>query len=367
MIVQALPERLCGATVLVTGGAGFIGAHIALQLARHAPGAAIVALDNLRRRGSELNVARLRDGGVEFVHGDVRNPDDLSLPGRTVTLLIECSAEPSVAVAERAPGYAIQTNLIGTINCLELARQHRADVLFLSTSRVYPIAALNAVRFVEQETRFAVAAEQAQAGISEAGVREDFSLDGVRSIYGATKLASELLLHEYGASYGLRYVIDRLGVVAGPGQWGTGEQGVFTYWMARHYFGGELTYRGWGGTGKQVRDLLHVDDVWHLVRQQLERWDQVQGGTYNAGGGAAGSLSLCEATRLCQDIAGRRLPVGTLAHTDPFDVRIYQTDHCAVTEATGWQPSRDPATILSDTFAWIRANESQLAPLFRGR
>ena len=367
MIVHALADRLRGATVLITGGAGFIGAHIAIQLAREVPDATIIALDNLRRRGSELNVARLREHGVEFVHGDIRNADDLALPGRTIVLLIECSAEPSVIAAERSPGYAIQTNLGGTVNCLELARRHRADIVFLSTSRVYSIGALNAVGFVERDTRFAVAPEQSQPGISEAGVREDFSLEGVRSIYGATKLASELLLREYGASYGLRYVINRLGVVAGPGQWGTGEQGVFTYWLTRHYFGGTLTYRGWGGTGKQVRDLLHVDDVSRLVRSQLERWDEVHGRTYNAGGGAAVSLSLRETTTICQQLTGHRLPIGQHAETDPSDVRIYQTDHRAVTEATGWQPTRDAAAILGDTFAWMREHETQVASVFRNR
>jgi CDP-paratose 2-epimerase len=363
----AIADRLNGATVVVTGGAGFIGAHVATSVRRDAPGATVIALDNLRRRGSELNLARLGEHGVEFVHGDVRNADDISLPGREIDFLIECSAEPSVLASRRSPGYVIQTNLVGTANCLDLARRHDARVLFLSTSRVYPIALLNGIQVVEGEARFAIAPEQTLDGVTLDGVSERFPLHGARSMYGATKLASELLIAEYGASYGLQYVIDRFGVVAGPGQMGTGEQGVFTYWMARHYFGGELTYRGWGGTGKQVRDLLHVEDLWQLLRQQIERWDHVQGRTYNAGGGAAVSLSLREATRLCQAIAGRQLPMHGHADSDPSDVRIYQTDHRAVTADTGWQPSRNASAILSDTYSWIRDNETRLAPVFRER
>jgi CDP-paratose 2-epimerase len=366
-VSRVIGERLDGATVLVTGGAGLIGAHVATALAREAPHAHVVALDNLRRRGSELNVARLEEHGVEFVHGDVRQADDLALDGRAIDWIIDCSAEASVAASQRRPEYVIQTNLGGTVCCLDLARRHNARMVFLSTSRVYPIGLLNGIAVIEDETRFAIAPAQSLAGVTTNGIAEAFPLHGARSVYGASKLAAELLIAEYGAAYALQYVIDRFGVVAGPGQMGTGEQGVFTYWLARHYFGGELTYRGWGGTGKQVRDLLHVEDLWRLLAAQIERWEVVQGKTYNAGGGAAVSLSLQEATRLCQDITGRLLPMHGRAEADAADVRLYQTDHAAVTADTGWRPGRDATTILGDTFTWMRDNEPRLAPLFRGR
>ena len=114
---------ISGATVLVTGGAGFVGSALALALKRVAPGCTVVALDNLRRRGSELRVPELCDAGIEFVHGDVRNPGDLSLGGRGFEYLIECSAEPSVLAGfNESPRYVLETNLVGTINCLEAAR-----------------------------------------------------------------------------------------------------------------------------------------------------------------------------------------------------------------------------------------------------
>ena len=366
-MAMVLAERLNGATLLVTGGAGFIGSHVAVAIAREAPGAHVVALDNLRRRGSELNLARLGEHGVEFVHGDVRNADDVQLPGRTIDWVIDCSAEPSVLAGQRSAAYAIQTNLVGTANCLDLARRHGARLIFLSTSRVYPIALLNGIAVVEDDTRFRIASAQTVDGVSSDGVSERFPLHGVRSMYGATKLASELLVAEFGAAYGLEYVIDRLGVVAGPGQMGTSEQGVFTYWIARHYFGGELTYRGWGGTGKQVRDLLHIEDVCALLVRQIERWNEVQGGTYNAGGGAAVSLSLREATKLCQDIAGRRLPLHSQPETDPSDVRIYLSDHRLLSSDLGWRPTRDAAAIVGDTYSWIRDNEARLLAVLGGR
>jgi CDP-paratose 2-epimerase len=368
MTEGSLGTALSGATVLVTGGAGFVGSTLAIELAHAVPDAHVLAFDNLQRRGSELKLPKLRSAGVEFIHGDVRSADDLALEGRDVSLLIDCSAEPSVLAGYAgSPSAVIGSNLLGTLNCLELARRRNADIVFLSTSRVYPIAALTRISLDEQPTRFAIKPSQAQPGVSAAGISESFPLNGVRSLYGATKLASELLLQEYGAMYGLRFVINRLGVVTGPGQMGKEEQGVFALWIARHYFGGELTYRGWGGEGKQVRDLLHVQDVWQMVRSQLTRWDAVNGRIYNVGGGTAVSLSLCEATRLCQDIVGRRIPIHSDPETHPSDIPLYCTDHSQMTTDTGWRPSRSAPAILADMFDWLRREESELAPIFTGR
>jgi hypothetical protein len=179
----------------------------------------------LRRRGSEATLPRLRAQGVEFAHCDIRNPEDLRLDGytedRPIDLLLECSAEPSVLAGYgEVPDYVINTNLVGTINCLELARRHHADVIFLSTSRVYPIKTLNQIATVEGETRFELAPAQQLPGVSARGIAEDFPLEGARSLYGATKLCSELLMQEYGAMYGLRCIINRCGVLTGPWQMG---------------------------------------------------------------------------------------------------------------------------------------------------
>lgn len=357
---------LSGATVLVTGGAGFVGSWIAAALAREARGARVVAFDNLRRRGVETHVPALEAAGVRFVHGDVRNADDVADATADCDLIIDCSAEASASAGYvDSPHRVVQTNLIGTIHCLEKARRHRSRVVYFSTSRVYPIERINRIAVVEEPTRWTIAPDQPQDGVSRDGVDERFTLDGVRTLYGATKLASELLLREYAAMYGLPYVINRFSVIAGPGQMGREEQGVFALWMARHHFGGALTYRGWGGHGKQVRDLLHVEDVWRLVRLQLTQWDRVDGKTYNAGGGRSGSVSLREATELCRTLTGRRIEIGSEAGTHPSDVRLYLTDHAAVSRDTGWQPTYDPRAIFEDLHNWMASNHDCLAPVFR--
>jgi CDP-paratose 2-epimerase len=355
------PETTTTRRVLITGGAGFIGASLAVGLAARHTDWELVALDNLRRRGSELNLPRLRETGVHFHHGDVRNLDDLLEIG-VVDALVECSAEPSVlAGVDGSPDYVVQANLTGAYNCLELARRSRAQFLFLSTSRVYPVATLEGLAYEEGETRLELKDEQSVPGASSRGIAESFPLEGARTLYGATKLSGELLVGEYAAAYGLRTVINRCGVVAGPWQMGKVDQGVFTYWMLAHHFQRPLAYIGFGGTGKQVRDLLHVEDLLDLVDEQLgdpERWAGV---SVNAGGGLDCSLSLREATALCREITGTTVEVRACAEERPGDIPIYISDCTRLHELTGWRARRGPREILTDIHAWIAEHEAALA------
>jgi CDP-paratose 2-epimerase len=347
--------------IVVTGGAGFIGANVALSLAARSPSDHVIAVDNLKRRGSELNLPRLRDGGVEFCHGDVRELGDLDAIS-SVDAIVECSAEPSVlAGTDGSPGYLIESNLIGAYNCLEFARRNDAFMLFLSTSRVYPVAALENLRLLETDTRFELTDDQEIPGVSGAGVSEKLPLNGARTLYGTTKLAAELLIEEYRATYGLRAVIDRCGVIAGPWQMGKVDQGVFTYWMLAHHFRRPLSYIGFGGTGKQVRDLLHVDDLVELVDEQLGASDEWDGLTVNVGGGRECSLSLLETTGICEEITGNVVGVSASGDSRPGDVPVYLSDCARLFAETGWRPRRSARTVLADIHEWILGNEAEIA------
>jgi CDP-paratose 2-epimerase len=253
----------------------------------------------------------------------------------------------------------VQTNLLGAHHCLELARRESAQLVFLSTSRVYPVAALDAARYVETDSRFELADEQAMPGLSARGVSEALPLEGARTLYGATKLAAELLVAEYAAAFGVRAVVDRCGVIAGPWQMGKVDQGVFTYWLLAHRLGRELHYLGYGGEGKQVRDLLHVDDLVDLIDEQLADPAAWAGRTVNVGGGREVSLSLRETTELCREITGNEVPVSA-GPARPGDVRVYLSDCRRLFGHTSWRPRRDARTILGDTFEWIAANEPAL-------
>jgi CDP-paratose 2-epimerase len=298
---------------------------------------------------------------VSFHHGDVRVLNDLLEVGE-VDALLECSAEPSVmAGVGGSPDYVVQTNLMGAYNCLELARRSGAQFVFLSSSRVYPVAALEGLAYREAGTRLELEDKQPLPGASARGIAESFPLQGARTLYGASKLSAELLTGEYAASYGLNTVINRCGVVAGPWQMGKVDQGVFTYWMLAHHFQRPLAYIGFGGAGKQVRDLLHIEDLLELVDEQLGDPARWAGVTVNVGGGRDCSLSLCETTELCRQITGRTVEVSASAEDRPGDIPIYVSDCSRLHELTGWRARRGPAKILADIHAWIAEHESALA------
>lgn len=352
--------------ILVTGGAGFVGSNLALRMRERYPDARIIVADNLKRRGSEFNLGRLAQASIDFVHADVRNAEDLAFPGQGFDLLLECSAEPSVLAGfDSGPGYLINTNLVGTVNCLEVARRSGADVVFLSTSRVYPIASLDDIRVDEAPTRFTIAGGHQAPGVSAEGISEQFSLEGARSLYGTTKLCSELIIAEYADMYGLDYVINRCGVITGPWQMGKADQGVFALWMGKHYFKRSLKYIGFGGTGKQVRDLLSIDDLGRLIDVQLKTFDRLPHRLYNVGGGLASSLSLAETTAICEELTGNRIEIERVAENRALDVKLYITDNGRVTGDTRWKPAKTPRETLSDIFAWIHTHEDLVAPLWR--
>lgn len=351
--------------VLITGGAGFVGSNLAIALKSDFPEFRIISLDNLKRRGSELNLSRLRAAEIEFIHGDIRNPEDLDAVG-AFDFLIECSAEPSVLAGySNSPGYLLNTNLVGTVHCLEAARKHKANFIFLSTSRVYPIQAINKLSFEEKTTRFALATQGKADGITNFGISEAFTLDGARSLYGATKLASELLCQEYIEMYGLHGVINRCGVISGPWQMGKVDQGFVVLWVARHLFGGKLSYLGYGGEGKQVRDVLHVRDLYNLVRIQMERIESLRGRTFNVGGGNEISTSLCELTDLVSLQTQRSLKIDRVKETRAADIPYYISDFREVQKATGWRPQTKMHDIVGEVVAWVKENEGTLREIIQ--
>ena len=347
--------------ILITGGAGFVGSNLALALRAELLGADVVCLDNLYRRGSELNVPRLEKAGAKFHRGDVRDP--AAFPPGPFDFLIECSAEPSVlAGQDGSPDYLFQTNLVGAYNCLEKARQWQSRFVFLSTSRVYPIARLEAQPWREEATRFAWA-DHGTTGISSRGVSETVDLSGARSLYGYTKLSAEQLIEEYRAAFGLRAVVNRCGVIAGPWQFGKVDQGVASLWVLAHHFQRPLSYIGYGGTGKQVRDFLHVADLCDLILQQVNDFDHWDGWLGNVAGGLANSASLCELTALCREVTGRKTPIKSIPENRPNDLRLFIADCTRLFQHTAWRPRRDVRCIVQDTHAWVTAHAAQVANL----
>ena len=261
-----LPTR-----ILVTGGAGFVGANLCLAIAARSPatggrGARLAQAPGLR--GQPRPPARgRRDASSTATCASAATCSASSPSRRSSSARRSRRCWPGMG---SGADFVVQTNLLGAHNCLELARRDGAQFVFVSTSRVYPVAALSQLRADRgRDALRADARSSRRPGASEHGIAEDFPLGGARTLYGATKLAAELLVTEYADAFGVRGVIDRCGVIAGPWQMGKVDQGVFTHWLLAHRLERPLTYIGYGGTGKQVRDLLHVDDLCDLLLEQL--------------------------------------------------------------------------------------------------
>jgi CDP-paratose 2-epimerase len=213
--------------------------------------------------------------------------------------------------------------------------------------------------WVEDATRFSWTEGDAK-GISSRGVNEDLDMRGARSLYGYTKYAAELLVDEYRAAFGIKSIVNRCGVIAGPWQFGRVDQGVVSHWVLAHHFGRPLTYIGYGGLGKQVRDLLHVDDLCDLVLEQVDDVDHWDGWLGNVAGGGANAASLCELTALCREAVGREVPIGCEPANRPGDLRIFVADCKWLFERTAWRPRRDVRRIITDTAAWVREHSETL-------
>lgn len=347
-------------SVLITGGAGFVGSNLAIDLKNCYPEIRVVAFDNLKRRGSELNISRLRAKGIEFIHGDIRCSEDITSCG-AFDLLIDCSAEPSVhAGMQDDPLSIVNTNLVGTLNCAEAARINNAAFLYLSTSRIYPIKMLNSLDWKETSSRFVWRGNDNLGGFNSHGVSEDFPLTGARSLYGATKLASELILREYAFAYGLPLLINRCGIIAGPWQMGKIDQGVVTLWVVSHLFRRRLRYTGFGGKGKQVRDMLHVSDLSKLILKQLDQPEVWDGRVYNVGGGYDVSASLLELTEFCIAATGNKISITGTKETSEVDLRIYITDARKAQNDFSWKPNKGVDQIVVDIISWAQSHRSQL-------
>ena len=299
--------------VLITGGCGFVGFNLAMKLRRDYSDFRIICFDNLKRKGSDLNLLKLKQSNIEFLHGDVRIASDFLNIGH-IDVLIEAAAEPSVlAGINGSTDYVIDTNLNGTINCLNYALKYNALFIFLSTSRVYPIKTLESAFWSESDYRFDWTEKQNIGG-----------------------------------------------VITGPYQMGKIDQGVVVLWAAKHYWKGKLSYIGYGGLGKQVRDMVHIEDLYRLLNFQIFNFNNLKSKLYNVGGGLDGSLSLMELTDLCERYSGNKINIIQSSEIRPADLRIYVTDNTLVTEETGWQPLIKPDQILQEIFDWIGEDEAIL-------
>ncbi len=348
--------------VLITGICGFVGSRLAETLNRSISGLEIVGLDNLLRPGSETNRAHLAKQGIRYVHGDLRMRSDVdALPA--CDWVIDAAANPSVlggVDGRSSPRQLSEHNLAGTLNILEYCRENKAGLVLLSTSRVYSVRDLAALPVRPKNYAFVLDQSQlTQPGVSAAGITEEFSVRPPISLYGATKLSSEVMAVEYGLSFGFPVWINRCGVLAGAGQFGTAEQGIFSYWLHAHASRLPLRYIGFGGHGYQVRDAFHPDDLAQLIALEM-RHDPPADPVYHASGGARNSMSLAQLTAWCDERFGQHTPQPD-TRPRPFDIPWMVMDYSRTARDFGWEPKRSIGSILDEIEAHVRGNPDWLA------
>ncbi len=332
--------------VLITGICGFAGSTLARALLESREGLHISGIDNLSRAGAETNLEPLRALGCKISVADLRDASVLAAhPG--ADWLVDAAANPSVLAGLSQDSGApelLETNLFSTVPMLEFCRRHGAVFTLLSTSRVYSIGALRDLPLDVRGEAF----HPADAHPWPRGIDENFSTQPPLSLYGASKLCAETLALEYGAAFDFPVWINRYGVLAGAGQFGKADQGIFSYWIHRWAARRPLRYIGFGGHGWQVRDCLHPADLAPLVLRQFEAGnDASRPRIVNVAGGLESATSLRELSEWCAQRLGVHTPEAG-AEERPFDLPWVVLNASAARAAWHWQPSRSAHAIFEE-------------------
>ncbi len=349
--------------VLITGVCGFVGSTLARALLASHTDLSVIGLDTFIRPGSETNRESLRALGVKLYHGDIRQASDLeTLPA--VDWVIDAAANPSVLAGvdgKTSSRQLVEHNLGGTVNLLEFCKAHKAGFILLSTSRVYSIPPLAALSVTPQDSAFVPTPGAAlPPGLTPQGVNEGFATGAPVSLYGATKVASETLALEYGETFGFPVFINRCGVLAGAGQFGRADQGIFAYWLNSYLRRRPLKYIGFDGLGHQVRDCLHPRDLVPLLRKQMAAPRlPVADRLLNVSGGTASARSLRQLSAWCAARFGAHAVASDLSPR-PFDIPWMVLDSSRANEVWHWTPQTPVDTVLEEIAQHAEANPSWL-------
>ena len=335
--------------ILITGGCGFVGSNLCIYLKKN--NYSIYSLDNLSRKGSKFNLKLLNKLKIKNFNYDISNKKQIkSLP--KFDIVIDCCAEAAVEFSKKNVQKVIDTNLIGTINILEKIKKDKSKIIFMSTSRVNSIKDLR--KIVNSKNQF-----KQKIPINQK-VNENFNVINPKSIYGLTKLASEMFIQEYAYAFGIKYLINRCGVISGPLQFGKQDQGFISLWLWNHIDKKKISYIGFGGHGNQIRDVLHINDLCDLIHLQILRFKKVNNMLFTVGGSTKSFISLLNLTEKCQKITGNAMNIGKIKSTSIYDIPYFISDNSRVTKIYKWKPKKNIDLIISDTFKWLNGNKSEL-------
>ena len=333
--------------ILVTGGAGFIGSHLARRFA--ARGAQVVLFDNLSRHGSEHNLEWVtrESPSAEFVRGDVRDAESVERAAHECQAIFHLAAQVAVTSSVENPREDFEINALGTFNVLEAARRAgtRPLVIYTSTNKVY--GGMEGAAVEERGGRYAYAD-------LPLGISETWPLD-FHSPYGCSKGAGDQYARDYARIYQLPTVVFRQSCIYGERQFGIEDQGWLAHFVISAVLGRPITIYG---DGKQVRDVLFIDDLLESFERAVERREDVQGQVYNLGGGPSKTLAVwADAGPLLESLAGHTLPV-QWGDWRPGDQRLYVSDIRKAERDLGWRPRIAPAEGLARLYRWVEENQT---------
>ncbi len=338
--------------VLITGGCGFIGTNLSIFLKNK--GYKVSTLDNLSRKGSKFNYEIIKKYKIKNYNFDISNNSKIiNLP--KFDLIIDCCAEAAVEVSKKDIDRVFNTNLLGTLNIIKKIKKDKSKMIFLSSSRVYSIKSLNNIignKIIKKELK------------TSFKINEYFNSYDPKSIYGFTKHASELLIEEFAYLYGLKYLINRCGVISGPLQFGKQDQGFVSLWLWRHINKKKLNYIGYGGKGHQIRDVLHINDLCKLIHLQILKFNKINNEKFNIGGGKKSYTSLKKLTEICQTLTGNKIKISSIKKTSIYDIPYYITDNSKVMKFYRWKPNKNFLDIAHDTYKWLINNKYNLKKYF---
>ena len=338
--------------ILITGGCGFVGSNLALFLKKK--GFTVHTLDNLTRKGSRYNSNLLKKQKIKNYKINISNIKKIkSLP--KYDLILDCCAEAAVEISKNDFDKVINTNLIGTINILKKSKNDKSKIIFISSSRIYPLEEMNKV--IKNKNL------KSKIKISKMFSEKD-KIIGPKTIYGLTKLCSEMLIEEFSYAYKLKYLINRCGVISGPLQFGKQDQGFVSLWIWRHLNKKKLSYIGYGGYGNQIRDVLHIDDLSELILLQIKNINKINNKLFTVGGSKTSYTSLSQLTKLCQKITGNKIKMGKVSKTSSYDIPYYLSDNTHVSNTYRWKPKRNINQVVMDTFLWLKKNKPIIKKYF---
>ena len=340
--------------ILVTGGCGFVGSNISVFLKRELNNCKVYSLDNLSRDGSKMNLKRLNNQGIKNYKYNISSYKLISKMPK-FDFIIDCCAEPSVETSRLEIDRVINTNFIGTLNILKKAKKDRARIIFLSSSRVYSIDEINKIINYKKII--------AKKLVINKLINQKFDVLKPKSIYGLTKLASEMLVEEFAYAFKLKYIINRCGVISGPWQFGKQDQGFVSLWIWSHLKKKKLSYIGYGGFGNQIRDVLHINDLCELIKLQIDKFSKINNKTFCVGGGMISNTSLSKLTKICQKVTGNKILINKVKKTSIYDVPYFITDNMLVKKYYKWKPKRKINNIVNDTYNWLIRYQKEITKL----